>query len=393
MSRRGLTLIEILVALVISSIAGTIAFLLLRDEHANYGRLRSRIKMQSDARDAVRLLEGELLNTGLSTANIYSGRDLSTLKCPLAFVAPGDSSSFLYTNRTTSDNPGDEIVFAQYHADAFGTVTCHNTNVHYLRYRLDSSTGTLLRATARSVAALDSADDIPLLANVLAFQLQYGIQHPDSILWDSTTTPGSAGLSVGGSSAGWDLGGWSTAQGSAWIGPARTLPQGSRLRVEFRSTPNDSFADSTRGWGRFAVGLFQGSTLQDTIGVVPGNSSGRKVMVELVASTALSSARLGIIGRMRTDLSSPSIRISGLVVKQASLPSYRWVDAPSQVQKRQVRAIRLFLLVRSNEKSLPAAEAQWENVGDLPPIDPGVSSSGKASALFERIIPVVNNGF
>lgn len=393
MTRRGITLIEILVALTISSIAGSIAFLLLRDEQANYGRLRSRIKMQSDARDAVRLLEGELLNTGLSTANIYSGRDMATLKCPLAFVAPGDSSSFLYTNRSSATHPGDDIIFAQYHADPAGRVTCHNTNIHYLRYRLDSATGTLLRATARSVAALDSADDIPLLANVLAFQLQYGIQKPDTALWDSTATPGSAGLTVGGSAAGWNLGGWGTGQGAAWIGPARAIPQGSRLRIEFRSTPNDSFADSTRGWNRFAVGLFNGSTLMDTVGVNPGTPSGRKVVVELVNSTAMSSARLGIVGRMRADLGSPSILLAGLVAKHSSQPHYRWVDAPTNAQKRQVRAVRLFLLVRSSEKSLPAAEADWENVGDLPPIDPGASASGKASALFERIIPVVNNGF
>lgn len=124
-----MTLIELLVALLISGIAASIAFILLRDEHSNYSRLRSRVKMQADARDALRIMEGELVNTGLNTGLLFSERDMMSLKCPLAFASGVDSSSFVHVNRNSASNPGDEISFSQYLPNDEGITTCMNTDV------------------------------------------------------------------------------------------------------------------------------------------------------------------------------------------------------------------------------------------------------------------------
>jgi len=200
--RRGVTLIELLVGIFIALIAGGIAFLLLKDEHSNYTSLKARVKLQSDARDAVRIMESELVNTGLNVGNIMAGGDLMTQACPHAFVSASDSASFSYTD----GDPGDMVAFGQYLLDEDGLPNCENANSRWTRYRLVGNI--LLRATAPTHAMLVNAAEIPLLGDVLAFQMQYGIQSPQDLLWDSTNAniPDPTGaLTVTDSGGGWNI--------------------------------------------------------------------------------------------------------------------------------------------------------------------------------------------
>jgi len=382
---RGVTLIELLVGIFIALIAGGIAFLLLKDEHSNYTSLRARVKLQADARDAVRIMESELVNTGLNVGNIMAGGDLMTQSCPHAFVSASDSSSFDYAD----GDPGDVIAFGQYLLDADGLPNCENANSRWTRYRLVGNT--LMRATALTHDLLADASEIPLLADVVAFQVQYGLQSPQTVLWDSTgaNKPVPAGsLTVSDSATGWNLKGWTSGLEKVQF-PAKTLGMGDRIRISLRCTPNADFANSTTGWARFVVGLDDGDL--DTIRIYPGMTTGRRVEVDVVSGAA-ASQRLIIAGNMKATTGAPSIHISSLVVRRTSQASYTWVDAPTQAQKMQVRAMRLFLLVRSQDKSLTVRSDPWTGVGNLGPIDPGSAASGKATVLFERMIPVVNNG-
>lgn len=384
-SRHGVTLIELLVGIFIALIAGGIAFLLLKDEHSNYTSLKARVKLQSDARDAVRIMESELVNTGLNVGNIMAGGDLMTQACPHAFVSASDSSSFDHTD----GDPGDVISFGQYLLDEDGLPNCENANSRWTRYRLVGNT--LLRATAPTLAMLANAPEIPLLGDVLAFQVQYGLQSPQDLLWDSTNAnkPVPTGaLTVTDSGGGWNIKGWTNGLEKVQF-PAKALELGDRIKISLHCTPNADFANTTTGWARFVVGLDDGDL--DTIRIYPGMTGGRRVEVDVVSAED-ANQKLIIAGNMKMSTGAPSIHISSLEVRRTSQASYTWVDTPTQAQKKQVRAMRLFLLVNSKDKSMTVRTAPWTGIGNLGSIDPKSAAAGKATVLFERMIPVVNNG-
>lgn len=394
MNRRGLSMVEVMIAMVLSVIAISIAFIMLKDEHSNFVRVRSRIRMQSDAREALKILENDLRNMGLKRANLYSRRDLSVIQCPDAWIASGDSSSFQHINRSDLSNPGDEIVFGMYPPDENGTVTCHSTNLLFVRYRLRGDS-VLTRATATSQAGMSMAPDVPLLENVLAFQLQYGLQAPFSTLWNSSDGwSGIGSLAVNGDAAsGWSISGWKNSLQYAWILPAKAVKAGNRVRATFQIFPNLGMADTADGRPQLVVGFLEGSTLKDTISLDVGDTTGHTITVDLVATSDMASAHLAVAGLVKGIPSSPVLKIKQLFVQEMSTASYAWLDDPTTDQKRQVRAVRAFLLPRSREKSLPSKQDPWVGIGDLPPYDPGASLGGKAASLFVRSIPVVNNGF
>lgn len=393
MRRRGFTLIEILIALILSLIAISIAYIMLKDEHSNFVRVRSRIRMQSDAREAMNILEYDLRNLGLKRANLYSKRDMSVIDCPDARISASDPSSFLHVNSSSLSSPGDEITFALYPPDESGMVTCHSTNLLFVRYRLGADS-VLTRATASSQSAISTAPDIPLLENVLAFQIQYGIQVPDTVLWDSTSIwHGTGSLSASGSaSAGWTSSGWGIGLQYLWTPKTRTIRAGSRLQASFRITPNLDMADTSNGRPYLVIGFLDGGVLKDTVPFTVGDDAGRTIVLDIVPRQDMAAANLVVGGRLKSATAAPNLRMTSLQVREVSSPSYTWIDDPTTLQKSQIRAVRVFLLPRSREKSLPSKQNPWTGIGDLPSFDPGASLGGKAASLFVRTIPVVNNG-
>lgn len=67
MSRRGLTLVELLIAIILTGIVAFIVIEMLGGEQANYTVTRRKIRLQGDAREAMRILEEEIKNTGFRT--------------------------------------------------------------------------------------------------------------------------------------------------------------------------------------------------------------------------------------------------------------------------------------------------------------------------------------
>lgn len=98
----GYTLVELLVALVLSGLAIGFAFMLLQGSRGGFMRVSSSVQLQAETREAVRMIEHDIRNTGLKIANMYSSRILSTVNCPHAYVDPatGDSASFSFINRS-----------------------------------------------------------------------------------------------------------------------------------------------------------------------------------------------------------------------------------------------------------------------------------------------------
>lgn len=390
--RRGYTLVELLVAMVLSGIVIGFAFMLLQGSRGDFMRVSSSVELQSETREATRMLEHDLRNLGLRVSNMYSSRILSTVNCPHAYADPasGDSSSFLHSNKDSWADPGDEIVFAQYKADPSGSVTCAPSNLEVVRYRLRVSDSVLLRSSASQFSAISTANEVPICRSVVAFQLEYGLLGVDSTLWDTTSTWFG---SVGALSQIHDTvvaSGWSNA---AILGfgahAAKSIEKGCTYRFRMHLEPNKAFADTVE---RMGFGFWDGLNLRDTVTVWAGTSAGRTVTVDVEASQDLSWARPAVFARLRHPNSAASLAISKTRISQKTLVGYHWLSDPTVAQKKRVQAVKLSVITRTEREVKGNAPWAFSGVGDLPGLNLFGSDARKGYAFFQRIIPVVNHG-
>lgn len=394
--KSGYTLIEMIVALVLSTMVVGFAFMLLQGSRGSFMRVKGSIALQADTREAVRMMENDLRNLGLKVANMYSSRILSTVNCPLAFVDPasGDSSSFLHINRSDWTDPGDEITFAQYLPDGAGNVSCAPTNLQVVRYRLRSTDSVLTRSEANSFAGISSAPEVPLCESVVAFQTEYALLDVDSVLWDSTSNWYSPWLSVSKSGNKSTLSGWAPlVMLGAGTSTLHDIVQGSTYRVEFDLEPNTVFADTSTGQNHLVVGFWDGLAPVDTVPVWTGSTTSRHVIVDIEASKNISDARVLVQGKLSTIRPTATLSISSLRVAQRSLTGYRWLSDPTLAQKKRVQAVKLSVVTRTEREVQGTSPWAFDRVGDLPGLNIGGAEARKGYAFFQRIVPVVNHGY
>lgn len=393
--RSGYTLIEMVVALVLSAIVVGFAFMLLQGSRGSFMRVKGSIGLQSDTREAVRMMENDLRNMGLRVANMYSSRIMNIVNCPLAYADPatGDSSSFLHVNRTDWSNPGDEITFAQYLPDGSGNVSCSPSNLMVVRYRLRTSDSVLLRTEAGLFSQIASKPEVPLCQSVVAFQLEYALLGVDSTLWDSTTVFWSGWLSLVRIGNRTTIGGWiPMVMLSAISTTSRDIEEGSTYRFEFDLAPNAAFADPTGGNSRFVVGFLDGSTVVDTVAVWTGLASSRHVVLDIEASRSIANARVIVQGDVPDPRPTATLAISGLRVSQKTLTNYRWISDPTVAQKKRVQALKLSVITKTDREVQGTVPWAFDGVGDLPGLSVTGPDSRKGYAFYQRIIPVVNHG-
>lgn len=391
----GYTLVELLVAMVLSGMAIGFAFMLLQGSRGGFMRVSSSVQLQAETREAVRMIEHDIRNTGLKIANMYSSRILSTVNCPHAYVDPttGDSASFSFINRSDWSYPGDEVVFAQYMPDGNGNVTCAPTSLQVVRYRLRTLDSVLVRAQATTFAGIPTATEIPVCHSVVAFQMEYALLGLDSTLMDSTTAWYSPSFPIVRSGNNYTVGPWLTTSlaGVATIGYVN-IKRGFGYRIEIQLTPNAAFADTTTGAQRIVVGLLEGSQLVDTIPAWVGPNTGRKVVVDIEATRDIPFARVVIGARMGAANTASMLTFSQFRFSLKRLTNYVWLSDPTPAQRRRVQALRLSIITRTEREVRGNAPWTFEGVGDLPGLNLIGSDARKGYAFFQRIIPVVNHG-
>lgn len=393
-SRTGVTLIELLIAVTLTGLVVMMAFGMLSGEQGNYTRTREKVRLQESAREAVRILDEEVRNTGFR-----SGADLSNTispdftTCSDAMVAPGsgDSSSFLVHN-SWSDPVGDTLDIRYYQIGSNYQVHC--TGPLTLQYRVASDT--LYRN-------YDNSGWVPFLANVVAFQVRYG-QFMD--LTDSALTSNQLNLptawtgSLSASSSGGAIAvtGWSTSLEYLRSSNALNLEKGSVYRFKATFKPNAGFWDTTKGYANLSVGFMNGSGTPvsgDTMATYAGSiaDSSYSVQADIASDTTLTGVFLGLRARMKGAASAPKLSLSALSLVRIHKGRYlQWLDAPTVAQKNRVKAVRIWLVVRSSKDNGEGVAASFPGLGDYGTYTPSASDARKSLVQFERIIPVVNNG-
>ena len=93
MRTRGVTLIELLIAVILTGIATMITLGMLSQESSHFQRTREKVKMQATARDAMRILDEEIRNAGYSTYVTSASRvHAVSLQCPeVSYSSAGES--------------------------------------------------------------------------------------------------------------------------------------------------------------------------------------------------------------------------------------------------------------------------------------------------------------
>lgn len=427
-ARKGITLLELLVAMVLVGIVGYFAAILMNDEQTNYTRIRERIKVQADAREAMRIMETELRNAGFDTRIVGTSRIGSSADpCVQVFTNP-QGASIKATNNSSDLSDGDQIVFRMYEIEYNGstgtTLTSCNlgtgSRFREVGYRLNS--GTMERYVRFDTTS--TINWVPFLEDVVTFQIQYGQDKPiGTNPWDTTELWNSGrwlqsptGVVPGGTPRTVSLRNWATTR-STWstiltAGPS--VRRGETYRVKFSLAGNapllDTFSTGTvTGYDRNSLfaGFIRtsgGDQFLDSMRIWAGDHASPTPTVEIYLTPTADavSTQFAIRGQLMAGagVSTPvqTLNVSDLVIEPIRAGLFlNWVSAPTDEQLAATRAVRMTLLVRTGKKGQEGAGVTWspEELGD-PDLPTGYTASGddesKTHVLLQRIVQVVNNG-
>jgi len=413
--KKGLTLVEILVAIILCGIVVFIAIQMITGEHKNYTKTREKIRLQGDARDGIRILEEEIKNTGYRTnASIGAGRVLTTAKCSEALYGTTNSSFDPAPSYATGGVTGFEI---RLNDPSNGPGFDCAANVWTIGYKYDPTQKILYRQAKQgdptiAANAIKSTDWIPLLEGVSSFSLEYGLLQERSALFESSNMPYSSSsdwnlsyASISGTPTSWSISTISssvnasqsaalakavflarplTSSGNSADG-ARNEPLNDKAtyRISFSVSANDDFFDEVTGLStstggatsKFVTGGFyyqDGTPSSNLITFRPVKGGSHAVQYDISPAVDAGHANAKVFfgvsfQMMGASTASRTLTISDLKITRLNKGEYSFLASgavPTTAQRPMVQAIRLKMTAKSKNDELN----------------------------FNRIIPMVNNG-
>lgn len=414
--KRGLTLIEMLVAVLLCGIVVFVAIQMVTGEHKNYTVTRKKVRLQSDAREAMRILDEEIKNAGYRVRPVIDASlNLQVSKCPDALypsnasIDPNPSSSAYTAGFKALEirfyNPIDPPTSSNYCKSKLWTVGYMYNSTDHILYRQGKQGDPTVPATA-----LNATDWAPFLENVMDFSWEYGVLMTNDPLLASAGT-GSQVISFTGTSDWYSLNTTaSTPAGSNVIGKPWTvstrkggtdvitavysaipltasgntsdgarnenLDENATYRVSFDVAANDAFFDATKGIAANAylnagfytqTGVATGTSGNNVFTFKPASGAIINVQYDLVPTAQSGKVFFGVSFQLQAaDVVDRTLTISNLKVVRIDKGNYAFqTTAPALAT---VQALKLKMTV------LSTAQSSTETV------------------KLERVIPVVNNG-
>lgn len=375
--KKGMTLVEVLVALLLCMIVAFVVIQMISGEHANYTKTREKIRIQSDAREAMRLMEEEIKNIGYRISmNINSSKVLSASAC----------SEVIYTaTQAAFSTPAtSQVQFRFYNPMETSTLDC-SADLWTIGYSLGSDK-VLTRTTKKGVSGTESS--VPFLENVSEFKVTYGVYVDDEpvisgsdINLDSDFDSDEAIVAVNAASSNkpFSISNWPADNEVVMLKKALSIDTNGTYRVNFAADASDQFMDATIGYESLVFGLFFTDGTQvpgtSTVRFKPGKGGIARV-IQFDFSPSILSADLskviyfGFKSKMKLAGSEVSkvLNISGLKCTKLNSGIYKstWLDESHTTASdwSRVKAVRIQL---------------------------SAVSSKNESVKLDRIIPVVNN--
>lgn len=420
MKRHGLTLLELLVAIGLSSVIVYIALDLVRDEGKHYTKTRDKVKLQSDAKEALRIMEGEMRNIGfnysLPTSRIAAEPSPCTGTSDARVNAgSGDTSSFKKIGASATALGTDTVVYLFHEPNTdYGLDACGVATLRSIGYRYNA--GRLERQYCQGAGSLTcNSSWVPFLDSVKSFHLQYGVTRlpKDTLFAPSLFTNASNWASPNALAVSWNTG----------VSPAEGTITGfnnTGHRVIRLTTAIDSFLPSHTyivqfqiqakprfftDVGSIAAGFFSSAgavgAATDTIRVYPGvsfSNNFRDITLVYNPTTASINGRFfGFIGRTANAPASltDSVVIRNVRIRRMDRGGYvQWVNNPTTAQKNFTKAVRLSVLVKTRKQQGESSPGTFSasNLGGPASYTPSGVDTKYSYILFQRIVPVVSNG-
>lgn len=420
MNRRGMTLIELLVGLAITCIITYIAFDLIQSEQNNYTKTRTKVRLQSDAREAIRIMEEDLSNIGFRQALITGG---------------GKSPIFSDLNVCTNIGPDTRIKIWDDSGRASDTIEAWFNRPHAstgvdckttpFRVRYFVSNRQLIRRFWPAGDTNNIFRDAVVLDSVVTMQVRAGtdnlltstlpadtiMNHP---LANAVPIPGSS-LAMGarkpyqGKDTLYTVTGWSTTQRTLDFNATGTIFFNSTYQFSCMLQVNGAFhAAFPGGTIKFfaAVDSMAAETLHVQLPKLVDGPTWISWMIQIPKSKGGSATpKLGMVAKLGKDSSAANIQIGSIHLRRVSGEPVRpvnpndhvlwnWEDGQADsATSSRIEGLRIWLVAKSKRRNqesnttrFDSVIGNWDSSGTLP--------TGKNTyTVYERTIPVVKYGY
>lgn len=420
--RSGFTLLEVIVAIVLSVLVVEIAWDMLSDQKSNMVGIRQRLRVQAVAREALKTMESEIRIAGFGQQFKFlagsQGRidslDPSTGLTRCSGIADANGSSV----SAVDGRPGkSDTLTVGYPTTVLPSTGTNCSEIQWSRYFVNGDSD-LVRVSASTLSGLSTSTDATVIAKgVDVFQVRLALMGPGS----TTTTLLNA---TEGCCA--NLSSWTAANATATVSGtsivvapnvsntwtffsvAKTLKAGEKWRDTLFIEPNGAFFKDVKANGAsLAAGLFTASgtpvstvdliTYPATDSSISAISGGLGYGFEMVATSA-GSYKLGLKGVSKGNTGT-SIRVQTMnATLVGKAPGADWWKNPGSLAAADwpgVRQVQVILLARV-ESMEDAKSVVYSGLANYVQSsgDTGVfkATDRKSRAVFDHIYPVGNNG-
>lgn len=370
MNKKGVTIIELLIYIALFAIVAMLIGKQFKGLVNNYTRGKHTSRQMSEARDILGLMVREIRNTGLK---YYFSSGTMSIDNSVYVNTVTDRSSFEFS----TGNPGDELTIYKLTLDDAG----ENEGFEKIRFYLSSSEPHTLK---RQLTNSNGTSRSVIAQNVWALQFEYGI------LGDTETVVPATSLAS--PSTDWQLGASCSSTGGAITDAITSATTRSiRYNTDFPVTANQKYratvtAASTAPLDYLAVSIKNGAgTILGTEQFLPYNTS-VDIEIPVQASSSQAYAHLDY-----KTTGAGTITLTTFTMIRSQRSAYTWTPDPTTAQKLQVRAIRIYLLTRTKEKTATVTTGTIHAGGTTGGVD--IDCSGEYSwRLYTETVPVPNNG-
>lgn len=419
-AKRGFTLIELVVAIILAVIVIGIAWNMMADQRGNMVSVRQRLRTQAVAREALKTIESEIRIAGFGQQFVFeAGPDgrVDSLDdgaaglptCP--DISTPNTTSVVASDGASGGNDTLAIAYPTLVTAATGT-TCGE--ILWSRYFVDSDSN-LVRVTASTFAGLAASTDKHIVAKgVDVFQIRLAVSGggtaPLSFLdaanpWAThaagfskpnvTVTVGTPVNLVPVAATNW-----------SFLSVAQARKAGERWRDTFTIQPNAAFITDIKAGATLSAGLFNTGAgpsaamplltrPDDDLALSAGG--GLRYAIDLVVP-ANGTYSLGFKGTAKATAST-RLSIHGLNASRVgNPPGADWWKNPGAMAATEwsgVKQVEVILLSRT-ESMDDARQSKFTGLANFVqgagPVGEFTATDKRLRSVFDHVYPVGNNG-
>jgi prepilin-type N-terminal cleavage/methylation domain-containing protein len=419
-AKRGFTLIELVVALILAVMVIGIAWHMMSDQRSNMVGIRQRLRSQAVAREALKTIESEIRITGFGQQFVFMagpGGRVDSLDAAGVSTCPAISGATNSTSVWASDGAsgGNDTLSIAYPTVVVPATGTDCTQLQWSRYYVDKDTN-LVRVTAPTFAGLKTPIDSSVAAKgVDVFQIRLAVSGGGISPLAYLTTIGEICCATVGnftssnaSQSGTDIKVVPTASANwSLLSVQKTLKAGERWRDTFTIEPNTAFITDLKAGATLTAGLYNagaGASAAMNLLTRPDNDlalniagTGLEYTIDL-AVPADGNYRLGFKGTAKATAST-SLLIHGLNASRVgNPPGATWWKNPGPMAAGDWSGVKqVEVLVLSRSESMDDARASKFTglanfVKSAGPVGEFSVTDKRLRSLFDHVYPVGNNG-